>query len=221
VQNSANLTVATAVKSLRSYDVDNNGVIGSEELRRAILELDLNLTDKQIQNIAIASDIDGDGNMDYDEAGQALRTILDIQQHQLTTRDHATSVAVALFSTTALVCFFGAHFVGLKVASKDAGVVYGGQDIATFGDGIYFVVVSLTTVGLGDMYPAIAGAQTTRQAVIASRTEQNAFWWLLIFGMGSLASFIASVQTLVYGLALHKSLDEQFASLTKSEKGMA
>jgi hypothetical protein len=138
VENGSNLTVTTAVKSLRSYDSNNDGVISSEELRRAILELDLKLTDKQIQNIVISSDINNDGGLDYDEAGQALRRILDIQHNQLKNRDNATSVAFALITSTMAVCFFAAQFLGLKTASKEAGVIYGGQDIETYGDGIYF-----------------------------------------------------------------------------------
>ena len=82
------------------------------------------------------------------------------------------------------------------------------------------LTILLLSVGLGDIYPAMPSAQTTQQAMVAARMEQTAFTWLLIFGMGSLASFIAAVQALVHGLAAAQTLDEQFASRMEKETGM-
>lgn len=57
--------VTSTVWFLAVFDKDGNGFITPSELRLAMSDLGENLTDKQLQDMVIAADLDGDGRINY------------------------------------------------------------------------------------------------------------------------------------------------------------
>ncbi|KAI8521076.1 calmodulin-like 3 [Branchiostoma belcheri] len=56
-------------EAFRVFDKDGNGFISSEELRHVMTNLGEKLTDEEVEEMIDAADINGDGQIDYEEDG--------------------------------------------------------------------------------------------------------------------------------------------------------
>lgn len=53
-------------EAFRLFDRDSNGKLDKDELRFILRKLNADITDKTLNEMITAADVDGDGNIDYD-----------------------------------------------------------------------------------------------------------------------------------------------------------
>ena len=61
------LTESTKVDAFRVFDKDGNGYISAAELRHVMTNLGEKLTDEEVDEMIREADIDGDGQVNYEE----------------------------------------------------------------------------------------------------------------------------------------------------------
>lgn len=55
------------------FDKDNNGLITKEELRLGLKQLGENMSEKDVAELVEAADLDGDGNISFEEFVELMR----------------------------------------------------------------------------------------------------------------------------------------------------
>jgi len=72
------LTLPTAeaemLEAFKVFDTDGNGMISEEELKMAMINLGERLTKEEIKAMIAAADVDGNGQIDYQEFIAMMRT---------------------------------------------------------------------------------------------------------------------------------------------------
>jgi len=122
---------------LRKYDEDGSGTLDRDELRAGFHDLGLELTYEQVDDLIEEFDDDGDKVLDIDEFAFAA-TELDVDAGKIARR--ALKLKFALL-TLGFVAFL---FALLVLFVFDLTVV----------DAFYYTIVTLSTVGLGDITPS-------------------------------------------------------------------
>ena len=61
------LLIQRLIRSFRVFDKDGNGYISAAELRHVMTNLGEKLTDEEVDEMIREADIDGDGQVNYDE----------------------------------------------------------------------------------------------------------------------------------------------------------
>jgi len=121
---------------LRKFDNDKSGTLDEEELQLGFHDLGLFLTIEEVRELIRDHDTDGDGVLDVDEFA-TVATELDVQVGKMARRMLKLRFAIGM---TILFVIFFAVLVAF-ILSVDAV------------DAVYFSVVTLSTVGLGDITP--------------------------------------------------------------------
>ena len=139
-----------------------------------------------------------------------MRCILDLQEAKMTLRDTKTTFRFALLLTISVTLLFGYWFWNNRMEARSLGAVESGN-LDTIVDSWYFVAITLTTVGFGDIYPLMKSQQISKEAWQLAHADFTLWMVLLILGAGCLSATISSASTLLNAAAAAKSLEEQFA----------
>ena len=77
-------------EAFKVFDKDGNGFISAAELRHIMTNLGEKLTDEEVDEMIREADVDGDGQINYDEVGGELRA----SRECIRTRPHLFDCAV-------------------------------------------------------------------------------------------------------------------------------
>ena len=129
-------------KAFEAFDEDDSGNLDLDEFREAIASLGMTLTDSQYDALVLEVDSDGSGEIDLDEFSVAIEQ-LNADVTEAAGRSHRIKIVVL-----ALFVWIGIGCLVLCLVEQ-----------WTVDEGIYFSFVTLTTVGLGDIFPATTGGR--------------------------------------------------------------
>ena len=129
-------------KAFEAFDEDDSGNLDLDEFREAIASLGMTLTDSQYDALVLEVDSDGSGEIDLDEFSVAIEQ-LNADVTEAAGRSHRIKIVVL-----ALFVWIGIGCLVLCLVEQ-----------WTIDEGIYFSFVTLTTVGLGDIFPATTGGR--------------------------------------------------------------
>jgi hypothetical protein len=170
--------------AFKVYDEDGSGQISTGEIKDALKDLGIRMTQQELKELLDFVDDDGSGELDLEEFRGAVDHLgADVSEAAL--RKTRALVAISLFSF--LTC------VGMLVFGS---IEFSGQDLPYL-DGIYFCIVTLTSIGFGDLTPSTAAGDIF-------------LIFFVSFGMGLLALFIgiASDFVIAYRKKVQKRLEE-------------
>lgn len=121
------------------YDSDKSGTLHTAEVNAALKDLGLDLEPEVLSTFMTHVDTDGDGVLDELEFGHTVRALhLDFQSEELK-QYHVLAVLCMLVAHTTL----GTAFFAVSEKVHDWTII----------NSLYFVVITTTTVGLGDYFP--------------------------------------------------------------------
>lgn len=158
------------LEAFKHYDDDNSGELDMAEFRAALKDLGINVTDAQFDRVVNEIDQNGDEMIDKEEFEHAVK-ILDCDVSEAAGRGRRIKV---ILTTIVIWIFLG---TGYFVACE-------GGDDWDFANTLYFSFVTLTTIGLGDLFP-----ETT-----AGRVGLIVF---ALLGLGLLATTLDLVSALI------------------------
>ena len=124
-------------QAFESYDNDNSGQLDEDEFRDAIKHLGMKLSESQFQDLLYEVDTDSSGEIDLEEFTVAVG-ILQADVTEAASQKYRIKIVVGLF--------FAWMTIGVIVFSFT-------ESDWNFSTSLYFSFVTLTTIGLGDIYP--------------------------------------------------------------------
>jgi hypothetical protein len=123
-------------KAYNAFDIDGSGALDLSEFRDAVTSLGMDMTDAQFEELVTEVDADGSGTIDREEFAVAVTKLNADVTEAAGRSDRIKVVLIALFV-----------WMGIGMA------VFIAIEKWTFAEGIYFSFVTLTTIGLGDLFP--------------------------------------------------------------------
>ena len=162
-------------EAFRHFDEDGSGQLEEEEFKEAVKMLGFDLSPAQFSKFWNQIDSDDGGTIELDE----FREAIDLMNADVTeTAGQKNKVYITL---AAFVIWLVLGVVVFKFVEEEWGWL----------DSLYFVIVSLTTVGLGDFVPDTLPGQVFLVS-------------FAIVGLGLVAIFIALIQVLISELGDQK-----------------
>jgi hypothetical protein len=164
LQNSGEVRAA-----FEKFDLDGTGVLDPEELQSAFKELNVMLSIDEIDLFIESRDENSDGTLNLHEFSEAL-VKFNIDISGLARDRFKVGFAVAALTVWVLIFVF-------YICSMDG---------LTFLDGLWFVVITFTTIGLGDIVP--------------SNSSRLGSMFFIFFGLGFMAMIIDALAGLAMGV---------------------
>ena len=125
-----------------NLDTDGGGFLDHDELREGLIALDVKINEEEFQHVLSVIDEDGDQQIDRTEFKTAVHLL-----HADLSRVSARGAEVKILLVTLFV------WLGLGT------LIFCLVEEWTFIEGIYFTMVTLTTIGLGDYAPDTNGGR--------------------------------------------------------------
>ena len=169
--------------AFQHYDDDESGFLDEKEMNNALEDLEIHMTPKEVRREMNAVDDESDMKIELDEF-KALAAKLDMP------------LGKAARARMRLIVSIVTAFVWLLVGS----LVYVELEGWSYLDSLYFCVVTLTTIGLGDFVP------TTQAGVVFH-------YFYCVAGLGFIALLLTAVSEFVRALS-----DEARRQLMKQSK---
>jgi len=191
-------STASIAKRFREEDKDASGTISPEEMMQTLTNMGIHLSVEDLRILIDENDTDGDGTLDYVEAAQAVENLL---ANFADKAEGEKSKVVGLASLALLLLTmlgFSAILTGQSEALIDPTQKWG------FGESIYFLLITSTTVGLGDFHPSIPVPESIILERVGNNTEDPLYlenlqifyrlwcWYFIIFVLCSLLSALVS-----------------------------
>ena len=185
-----------------AFDDDNSGELDLDEFKLAIQQLGINITERQFERLVNEIDEDGNGSIDRDEFTVAI-TKLDVDITEAAGRKNRFKI-VAI----ALVAWLGVCTLAFALTESWSAW-----------EALYFAVVTITTIGLGDYYPQTSGGMVTTVLFSLLGLGMLAVMFALIEGMlddleqarAEAAETAARKRNVVVALRKRKEAEEQQA----------
>ena len=158
-------------QAFKHYDVDDTGFLSREEFREALEDLDIFLTAAQFEQLVADTDDEGTGMIELDEFKLAAAEL-----NLPLGKAARTRVRLGVSVLTAIVWIFVGSFA--YVLLEDWRYV----------DSLYFCVVTLTTIGLGDKVPSSQAGVTFN-------------YFYCVVGLGLIALLLTAISEYMNALA--------------------
>lgn len=130
-------------KAFSEFNDNGSSDLNLEEFRKAIDNLNIELTDMQFQELVNEVDSDASGSISLEEFKEAI-SMLDADIMEAAGRKNRITITLFTIVVWALL--------GMFVFSRDPGT-------EGWGNAFYFSFVTLTTIGLGDQFPVYTSTQ--------------------------------------------------------------
>ena len=130
-------------KAFETYDDDNSGQLDLDEFRQAVRHLGTKLSEFQFQELVAEIDVDASGEIDIEEFEVAMGIL-------------QADVTEAAGQKNRIKIVFGLFFAWMTVGVIVFTLTEADWDVST---SVYFSFVTLTTIGLGDVFPSQGGSK--------------------------------------------------------------
>jgi hypothetical protein len=210
-------------KTLSAMDTDGDGCISKSELHDAMLQSGLDLSDAVLTLLFDNANENGEGDLTYREAAEAIHLYVESMPDFGRVSEVMLIFKIVAIGVVPAIILSGSIVFSLMTQST--------HDEYNFLTSVYFVVVTLTTIGLGDKAPAIPRYPACIPGTVASDSEPQGelpgdcrllsiyvVWTIFIYiGLGTMATCIGALAELIELMADQRAKAEMDAAIDNVE----